>query len=516
MSAVTSSAELEEQFPDAEIITTSELIELCAADGELFEKEFFPETVRQPSASFHKDVWRLLESSARLVNIQMFRGSAKTTKLRIYMAKRIAYGLARTIMYVGLSQDKAVQSVSWMRKQVEHNRKYSEVFKLKKGSKWQDTECKIDHELLGHTVTILAYGVTGSIRGVNIEDYRPDLIIVDDIIDEENAATEDQRDKIKNLLYGALVHSLAPRSEAPDAKLVMLQTPINKEDASTEALNDPSWVSARHGCWTKETEHLPDDDRESSWADRFTTEELRQEKKAALKRNTMFTFLREMECKCTAPETASFRASWLNFYDLPPDRDQMVVIGAIDPVPPPTDAQIAKGLKGKDYEALVIMGAMAGNYYLLEYMVNRGHDPNWTIAMFFELSLRWNPSAWVVEEIAYQKTLEWILRKEMRDRSIYYPIHELRDKRSKFDRIVDAFQGTASNGALYVHKGQTEFISQFSGYPDVTHVDVLDAGGMCMVKFPMYGVGIPKPPPGSKGAQDEVSRARAIRRRGAP
>ena len=87
-------------------------------------------------------------------------------------------------------------------------------------------------------------------------------------------------------------------------------------------------------------------------------------------------------------------------------------------MPPPTEAQLAKGLKGKDYEALVIMGAMASNYYLLEYAVKRGHDPNWTIAQFFELSLRWNPSAWVVEEIAYQKTLEWILRKEMRDKTI--------------------------------------------------------------------------------------------------
>ena len=118
-------------------------------------------------------------------------------------------------MYVGLSQDKAVQSVSWLRRQVEHNRKFRTVFKLSKGNKWQDIECKIEHGLLGHTVTILAYGVTGSIRGVNIDDYRPDLIIVDDIIDEENAATDDQRNKIKNLLYGALMHSLAPKSESP-------------------------------------------------------------------------------------------------------------------------------------------------------------------------------------------------------------------------------------------------------------------------------------------------------------
>ena len=49
-----------------EVITTSELIELCAADGNLFETEFFPDTVRQESAPFHNEVWRNLESSARL------------------------------------------------------------------------------------------------------------------------------------------------------------------------------------------------------------------------------------------------------------------------------------------------------------------------------------------------------------------------------------------------------------------------------------------------------------------
>ena len=95
-----------------EVITTSELIELCAADGNLFETEFFPDTVRQESAPFHDEVWRNLESSARLVNNQLFRGSGKTTKLRLYMAKRIAYGLSRTIMYVGLSQDLSLIHIS--------------------------------------------------------------------------------------------------------------------------------------------------------------------------------------------------------------------------------------------------------------------------------------------------------------------------------------------------------------------------------------------------------------------
>ena len=364
-----------------------------------------------------------------------------------------------------------------------------------------------------HTVTILAYGVTGSIRGVNIDDYRPDLIIVDDMLDEENTATPEQRLKMNNLLYGALVNSLAPKSESADAKLVMLQTPLNKEDASVMALGDPSWVSARFGCWSKSTENLADEDRESSWPVRFPSADLRAEKRNHLKRNTTFTWLREMECKITAPETSSFRAEWLRFYDLPPERTSMVVIGAIDPVPPPTDSQLAKGMKGKDYEVLSILGAYKGKYYLLDYSVNRGHEPSWTIAEFFRLSLKWTPSAWVVETVAYQKTLEWILRREMQTRSIYYPIHELRDKRSKYDRIVDSFAGPASNGAFYLHKSHTDFISQFITYPDATYDDILDSVSMAMVKMPQFGVGVPRV---GEPLPENVTRFRPIKRRGAP
>ena len=38
----------------------------------------------------------------------------------------------------------------------------------------------------------------------------------------------------------------------------------------------------------------------------------------------------------------------------------------------------------------------------------------------------------------------------------------------------------------------TEFISQFVSYPDVTHDDVLDMAAMSMLKFPAFGVGVPK------------------------
>lgn len=465
---------------DPAVVDQSELIKLCAANNELFTRVFFSKTVPQKSPEFHADVDRSLESNKRLINIQMFRGSAKTTKLRIFMARRIAYGTSRTILYVARSEAKAIHSVQWLQKQIEHNKKFASTFKLSRGDKWTEAELKIEHKLFGHTVSVLALGITGSSRGINIEDHRPDLIIVDDIVDEENAATPEQRKKISDWVYGSLINSLVPATEVPDAKLVMIQTPLNREDVSTLALTDSAWVSTRYGCWTKETENLDDAEKVSNWPERFPTADLLEMKRQYLRRNKASVFAREMECKITSPETAAFFSSWLQFYDVIPERHLMAVAVGIDPVPPPTEKQIAEGLRKKDWEAMYVWGLSYDGYFLLDRVRNRGHEPDWTLNEFFRLGAKWRPQFFVVETVAYQKTLEWILRKAMQMNRQYYQIIEFTDPRSKFDRISDALIGPASNGKLFVRGEHVEFIQQFNEFPDIVHDDDLDASAIAI------------------------------------
>lgn len=397
------------------------------------------------------------------------------------MAKQTAYGLSRTVLYLGLSQDKALQSVRWMRRQIEHNSKFTEAYSLKPGKKWQDTECEIRHDALGQTTTLIAYGVTGSVRGVNIDDWRPDLIIADDILNEENTATKEQRTKMSALLYGALIRSLSPATESPHAKLVMLQTPMGKEDASTKALKDPGWLNLQVGCWSYATADLPTEEQESVWEERFPSKTLREEKRLDIGRNKASVWYREMECKITSPETSSFMAGWLKFYDLTPERSQMTIVIGIDPVPPPSDTQIAKDLEGKDYEAFAVWGAYNDEYYLLEYSQNRGHDPEWSVNEFFRLGLKWQPQRFVVETVGYQKTLEWIFRQAMRMRRIYFVVTPLDDSRSKHDRIKDAFAGPASTGTINVRANHTDFIEQFNDHPMLAHDDLIDACSMALM-----------------------------------
>lgn len=474
---------MDDLAPEREDVELKELVQLCAVDGLLFARTFFPNTVRQESAPFHRDVWKLLDSTDRLVNMQVFRDGAKTSLLRMYTAKRIAYGLGRTILYIGKSEGHAARSVNWLRTQVEHNRQYNSVFQLRPGRKWQDTECQIYHAAEERPIWILGVGITGSIRGINLEDFRPDLIVIDDVIDEENSATAEQRNKIEDLILGALKGSLAPVTESPDAKMVMLQTPLNKEDASCKALVDPEWVSRVFGCWTPDTVDLTLDQQESAWPARWPSSVLRKEKEAAVARNKLSLWLREKECKLISPETSTFREEWLKFYELSPEAHSMQVVMCIDPVPPPSEKQIAKGLRTKDFEAFAVVGKHNGDYHLLDYSLNRGHTPEWTVSEFFRLGLKWHPKRILVETVAYQKTLEWFLRKAMQHQRKYFVIQGIDDKRKKYDVITDGLSGVSSNGRLFVRADQHEFITQFRSYPDVNNDDLIETVARCVIEL---------------------------------
>lgn len=450
-----------------------EAVMLGAVDGEFFSHYFFPKTVRQSSPLFARQMWQLLDDpTARFLNFQMFRGSAKTTRARIATARRIAYGLSHTILYIGKSEGHAIRSIAWIKGAVERNRMFAETFNLRPGGKWSEIEAEIIHGTDEYPIWIMGMGITGSVRGINRDDFRPDLIVIDDVLDDENSATPEQRDKLENLILGAVKASLAPASETPDAKMIILQTPLNKEDASTKALLDPEFRSLTVGVWTPETAGLPLEQQESIWPDRYPSEVLRREKSAYIARNKLSVWLREFECRVVSRETADFRPEWLRFYDEAP-RCAFTIM-AIDPVPPPSPTEIAKGMKDKDYEVLAVIGCNAGKFYLLEYSMHRGHDPSWTSAEFLRLAVKYWPRIVAIESVAYQRTLAWILRQVMARAARYFPIREVTDKRRKRDRIIDSLNGVSSEGKLYVHNSHVDFIQQFNEYPDVSHDDVLD------------------------------------------
>ena len=471
-------------------VEVGELVKLCALDNDLFGRTFFPKAIRQKAPSFHKEMDNLLDSPQfRFINMRCFRGSAKTTKLRVFIAKRIAYGISRSILYIGASEGHAARSVQWMRGQIEPLRAGSAVaapsffagtFGLSPGKKWTDTEIEVVRGMDPHPVWMLGVGITGSIRGINFDDFRPDLIVLDDIVTDENAATFEQREKITDLVLGAVAGSLISAVEEPNAKLAMLQSPIHADDVSARALKASSWRTATFGCWTPETANLPVEEQQSSWPELYPTETLRQQKIDAITTNSLSKFTREFECRLINPEACAFRPEWLKFTDNPPEGGTAVL--AIDPVPPPSEASMKRNFQGKDYESQRVWKRVKGVYYCVEWRRNRGHEPNWSVTTAFELALKHRVSRIVVESVAYQRVLKWLIEREMKRRGIYFVIKDYVDKRSKYARITTTLSGIASQGHLWVSSHDSEFVVQFGAYgsPGLDHDDELDCSAIAL------------------------------------
>lgn len=449
-------------MPALEQIGIGELVGLCAEDDELYARTFFAKTVRQTSPSFHREIDRVLLSDDRYVSIMVFRDGAKTSKLRLFTSKRIAYGISHTILFVSNSQGHSVKSLEWIKRNVEFNTKWAQTFGLRKGVRWSGEDIEIIHGVDEYPIRVLALGITGQVRGVNIDDFRPDLIVVDDADNEETAGSAEQRKKTSDLFFGALAKSLAPASEAPFAKMVQLQTPIAKGDLADTCQNDGQWKALKFGCF--------DVNGQSRWPSRYPTEVLVKDKEAHIRRGQLALWMREKECEIVPEGGASFNPENLRYYDLLPER--LVYIISIDPA--------SSDSKEADDQVICVLGFSSRDVYLVEYTAHKGEMPDAAVITLIQYIRQYHPICIISESVSYQRILAWYVDQEMKKARIFVAVHKIQDNRRKSDRIMQAIGGATGQGRLLVKPTHFKFLDQYATYSPLAkmHDDVLDAVAM--------------------------------------
>lgn len=430
-----------------ETLAPSEAVQLGAVDPLFYCRYFFPRTVRQEFPEFATGLWHSLEDPRqRYVSFEIFRDGAKTSTCRLFASKRIAYGISHNIVYTSNSERHAARSVDWIARQVEHNTLWSQTFGLRKGGKWSETEIEIIQGIEEFPVRVIAVGITGQVRGINFDDYRPDLVVGDDLDNEETTGTPEQREKANALFFGALIRGLAQPTDIPDAKAVLLATPLAHGDIVETCRQDPLWESHTISCFNQKGE--------SSWPAKFPTDYLLREKQAYIDRGQLGLWMREMECKIVSEELASFRLDWLFTWETLPDGAWFFV--AIDPA-------ISDSKTADDF-AIGLFAVYGGKVCLWDAIVTQGVMPDMAMAYFWGWQQRYFIRYIIVESVAFQKVLAWYFKREMDKRRIYVPIRQFDDRRRKDDRILQHVLAFAPHGQLGYRKGVegiSKFLSQY-------------------------------------------------------
>jgi predicted phage terminase large subunit-like protein len=162
------------------------------------------------SAMHHEMFQKLLEitdSRKARVAIAAPRGHAKSTIVSlIYVLWCVLYQKEKLILIVSNTTEQAVTLLKDVKSQLTDNplvvTDFPEICRGKRPKPWRDTKIQLPNGTM-----ICVYGAGQSPRGIKNDKDRPGLIICDDLENEEQAESEEQREKLKSWFSGTLLNT---------------------------------------------------------------------------------------------------------------------------------------------------------------------------------------------------------------------------------------------------------------------------------------------------------------------
>ncbi len=187
-------------------------------------KVLFPEHFSLPFSKLHQEIFDILDDdSIQLAAIAAPRGFGKTTIVNLaYPAKKILFQEKRFIVTVSCTATKAVMDSENLKRDLLTNPIVTELFGVMKSDTFSK-ECWIT----GTGVMVFPRGAGQQIRGIKYMQYRPDLIICDDLEDPESVNNDETRKKLKEWFFADVCNSI-DRSRK-DWKIVFIGTILHED-----------------------------------------------------------------------------------------------------------------------------------------------------------------------------------------------------------------------------------------------------------------------------------------------
>ena len=173
-----------------------------------------------------------------------------------------------------------------------------------------------------------------------------------------------------------------------------------------------------------------------------------------------------------------FRAEWLQEYEILPPRQSLHVYTTIDPA---TDPQLSLS-KAEDLDYSVVMTTgkdmTTGDIYVLEYFRQRCNPGEMCDALFEQVE-RWRPKIVGYEDVAYQKSIDYWVKEEMKKRDTFFILNPIKrtGKRSK-ETYIMGLHPIAASGAIHIRPFMKELVTEFLSFPRGAHDDLIDCLAM--------------------------------------
>ena len=457
-------------------LTKLKRLSLAYDNFDNFRFAYVPHLTPSTQPAFHKTIYNTLSVTATPTGpsralVVAPRGFAKSTiSSKIFPLYLSLTNKAKDIIIVSATVALAKEHLRTIRLELEGNERLLTDF----GPQRNDEKWTEDHIILRNGCNIRAKG-----RGFQIRGFRPDFIICDDLEDDEVIYSKEQRDKMEQWFFRTLLPSLKPQQ-----KLIYIGTILHQYSLINKLRSKKEFTQLFFKAIT---------DGKSIWEELFPTtylENLRDEM-------GVYAFEAEYQNNPISLEAQPVKPDML---EIPaPVTPSTVRCMSVDPAI--SEKSIA------DWTAITIFDKTEDNRFKEVYS-ERGH---WGIDALIEKIIgiyqRYEPNRVLIEEVAYQKVIRYVLTEKARQRNIFIPVSVAEigmsatgtDKRPK-DKVTRLMQIVKLFEQKLVHISSDWLRQELLAFPFGDHDDGVDAmvyalywlmkyqGGMVFKKEKINGI----------------------------
>lgn len=233
------------------------LLQLRAAlriDAELFIQFFLGEHLTQQVPDFHCDIFvEMTHTGVLRLVIAIPRAHAKTTLAKLCCVWYLLFSDYRFVLYVSASHDLVIPYVNDIASFFE-SPNFIEVFGEIKKLKWQDGVgiYKFYIPSLNKTCILRGLGAGQRVRGINVDNERPQLAVVDDVESDEDTETDAAHQKMIRWWFGPFKKCLNQFHN----KIIVMGNLTSKRSLLWKFLQSKFWRSYLYGCLRENGEPL--------------------------------------------------------------------------------------------------------------------------------------------------------------------------------------------------------------------------------------------------------------------
>lgn len=461
---------------------------------EFFIENYFPHYVRHKDKSeLHKYLFsRLPEivASPKGENdaIAAPRGEAKSTLVsQLFVLWTIICGIKHYPVIVMDSIDQAYPMLEAIKAELVYNPRLLMDFPdvCGAGRVWQ-----MGTILTRNDIKVQVAGSGKKLRGLRHGPYRPDLVVLDDIENDEQVRSPEQREKLENWLKKTV---LPLGTAGGKLDVIYIGTILHYDSVLSRTLKNPLWRVARFkalirwpdnmSLWDKWEEILRNNGQDGEMLANAYYQQHREEMDEGAivswsarpilalmlirARDGHATFDAEYQNDPVSGEDAIFAGEgvfhfWVNRLA------EWVFYGACDP-------SLGKQGASRDPSALLVGGfnRHTGILDVVEAAI-RKRVPDKIISDIIELQQVYRCLVWSIETVQFQEFLRTELIKRSAIAGLPVPARAVIPHTDKLLRI-ESLQPHMVNGLIRLHSSQTTLIEQLRHFPKADHDDGPDA-----------------------------------------